>query len=110
MAHVIIGEKLCDVLLVTGHKSKGLEWENVSLADDFSELFDEHRVPFKVSTDLLPKDEVNLLYVASTRAKRALRLNSELRSLMSWTPQNEACDLTDQKQCEEEFLDEQKET
>lgn len=105
-----VGEKLCDVLLVTGHKSKGLEWHNVALADDFAELFNEQREPLKVKDDELPKDEVNLLYVAATRAQRALKLNGELRSLMQWTPKPDAevDDLTAQPQCEETFLEEPK--
>jgi F-box protein 18 (helicase) len=98
-----VGEQASDVLLVTGHKSKGLEWDNVSLAEDFAELFDEKRQPFAIG-EMLPKDEINLLYVASTRAKKALRLNAELRSLMAWSPDRESDDLTDQKQCEEVFL------
>lgn len=103
-----VGEKLCDILLVTGHKSKGLEWHNVSLADDFAELFDEQRKPLPIKDNLLPKDEVNLLYVAATRAQRALRLNGELRSLMAWSeaptsPNNESNDLLDQPQCEEHY-------
>ncbi len=88
-----VPESQCDVLLVTGHKSKGLEWSNVSLADDFAELFDEKRIPFKVGSEFLPKDEVNLLYVAATRAKKQLRLNSELRSLMYWQPEDHLAPL-----------------
>ena len=104
-----VGEKSCDILLVTGHKSKGLEWHNVSLTDDFAELFDEHRQPFKVDEEMLPKDEVNLLYVAATRSQRQLKLNGELRSLMQWTPSvppnSESNDLLDASQCEEEFTE-----
>ena len=44
--------------LVTAHRSKGLEWSWVKIAQD----------DWKLSTD----DEVNLLYVACTRAKNKL--------------------------------------
>ena len=84
----IVPASQADVLLVTGHKAKGLEWDSVSLSDDFAELFDDQRRPFAVGPDSLPKDEVNLLYVSCTRAKRNLQLNSELRSLMSWAAEN----------------------
>ena len=50
-----------NILITTAHKSKGLEWNKVRLADDF-------RV---VNSEGLTRDqqEVNLLYVAVTRAK-----------------------------------------
>lgn len=53
-------------ILTTAHKSKGLEFDNVVIADDFK--FGEK--------DLLdmPEQEINLLYVACTRAKRKLQL------------------------------------
>jgi F-box protein 18 (helicase) len=110
--HQSTGEQDAHVLLVTGHSAKGLEWNNVSLAGDFAELFDDQRRPLSVGVDKasVEKGEINLLYVAVTRAKKALQLNSELRSLMKWTPQTspntESNDMLDMKQCEEEFLDE----
>jgi superfamily I DNA/RNA helicase len=59
--------------LTTAHKAKGLEWEQVYLTDDFIDLED------------LPEDfdpeEINLLYVALTRAVRAARLTD---SLATW--------------------------
>lgn len=53
-------------ILTTAHKSKGLEFDNVVIADDFK--FGEK--------DLLdmPEQEINLLYVACTRAKKKLQL------------------------------------
>lgn len=54
------------VILTTAHKSKGLEFDNVVIANDFK--FGEK--------DLLdiPEQELNLLYVAVTRAKKKLQL------------------------------------
>jgi superfamily I DNA/RNA helicase len=54
------------VILTTAHKSKGLEFDNVVIADDF----------FFGEKDLLdiPEQESNLLYVACTRAKSKLQL------------------------------------
>ena len=103
------GEQSANVLLVTGHSAKGLEWSNVSLAGDFAELFDDRRQPLKVGPDTVEKGEINLLYVAATRAKKALQLNSELRYLMSWQPtvakDHEVDDMTAMKQVEEEFIE-----
>ena len=59
-----------DVLLITAHKSKGMEWDTVVIADDFP-----------MQNILLPKgekgylqQEVNLFYVACTRAIKGIRL------------------------------------
>lgn len=54
------------VILTTAHKSKGLEFDNVVIANDFK--FGEK--------DLLdmPEQERNLLYVSVTRAKKKLQL------------------------------------
>ena len=56
-----------DVVLTTAHKSKGLEFTQVKLTDDFIHLM-------KSGTELLPPetvdpDEVNLIYVALTRTQ-----------------------------------------
>lgn len=58
------------VTLTTAHKSKGLEWEQVYLADDFIEL--------PPDDDDFDREEINLLYVAVTRAIRAVRLPQSL--------------------------------
>lgn len=60
-----------DVMMTTAHKSKGLEWDTVVLADDFPSVYDEHGKYVG-----LVAAERNLLYVAATRAKKALHLNS----------------------------------
>ena len=74
---------LCDYLLTTAHRSKGLEFENVTVADDFSELGqlieDNARDSYfsgELSAQLKSdyEQEVNLYYVAVTRAKSQLTL------------------------------------
>ncbi|XP_071504710.1 F-box DNA helicase 1-like [Diadema antillarum] len=59
------------MLLSTAHKSKGLEFDTVQLTDDYADslvgLLRE-----------IPEDEMNILYVAVTRAKKCLLLNSTL--------------------------------
>lgn len=59
------------VILTTAHKSKGLEFDNVVIAGDFKFGKD----------DLLsmPEQELNLLYVACTRAKKKLQLPCALQ-------------------------------
>jgi hypothetical protein len=72
-------------ILCTAHRSKGLEWENVEIANDFLEIQEiEKNLP---EYKELTKDdqeyqsfieEINLLYVACTRAKSNLYLNKDL--------------------------------
>nr|XP_054751501.1 F-box DNA helicase 1-like [Lytechinus pictus] len=66
-------------LLTTAHKAKGLEFDTVKLTDDF--LNDPYeQIP--VGTQSL-EDEKNILYVAVTRAKKSLQLNSSLKDYLS---------------------------
>ncbi len=61
-----------EIILTTAHKSKGLEWGNVLLTDDFPALVEDDQ-PIK-ATDL-EADEFNLIYVAMTRAIYNLRFH-----------------------------------
>jgi F-box protein 18 (helicase) len=74
------------VTLITAHRSKGLEWDNVVLCNDFCPLFDEETGKLKNigpnRSTHVPADEVNLLYVAATRAKRRLKPNADLDKLI----------------------------
>ncbi|MBX9838967.1 MAG: ATP-binding domain-containing protein, partial [Silvanigrellaceae bacterium] len=58
----LVKENECDVLLCTAHKSKGLEWDQVKIGEDYN---------FK------EEDELNLIYVACTRAKNILKLSEK---------------------------------
>ena len=63
--------------LTTGHKSKGLEWDFVSLYDDFT------ADPLSADMDQGRRDdELNLLYVSVTRGMKILALNSMVLSIM----------------------------
>ncbi|VXC23354.1 DNA helicase [Pseudomonas sp. 8Z] len=65
------------VTLTTGHKAKGLEWDFVALYDDFT------ADPLAPDLDSGKRDdELNLLYVAATRAMKILALNSMVLSIM----------------------------
>ena len=63
-----------EIILTTAHKSKGLEWNNVLLMDDFPKLV-EGDTPID-SSELEP-DEFNLIYVAVTRAIHNLRVQKK---------------------------------
>jgi superfamily I DNA/RNA helicase len=72
-------KKQADVLLVTAHKAKGLEFSQVILADDFKALDSALEQAIKAGTEQalaeLPDQELHLLYVAATRAKHRLQPN-----------------------------------
>lgn len=64
------------LILSTAHKAKGCEWDDVELADDFpvpSDVADERWAQMSVDAR---EAELNLLYVASTRAKNSLKVNA----------------------------------
>jgi F-box protein 18 (helicase) len=96
-----VGPNDAEILLTTCHKAKGMEWETVVVADDFRDLFDPEtgdtlplrRIPTTKqeadaekepkSHETLDPDEVNLLYVALTRAKTNLLIrHGHLRVLL----------------------------
>ena len=65
-----------DIVLSTIHKAKGLEFDTVILLNDFADLREIHGSGRGRSW---PEDEKNLLYVAITRAKNNLVMNSLVR-------------------------------
>ncbi len=70
-----------EVVFSTTHKAKGLEFEAVRLTADFTDLIDDdfHLMNIK---DIDP-DEINIIYVAMTRSKRALELPEELKDALT---------------------------
>lgn len=65
------------ITLTTAHKAKGLEWDFVGLFDDFT------ADPLAPDIDHGKRDdELNLLYVAITRAMKFLAINSMVLSIM----------------------------
>lgn len=64
-----------DVVMTTAHKSKGLEYNQVIVADDFL-MFDKDG---GITND---QQEINLLYVAITRAKYAVMFGEEVESFL----------------------------
>ncbi|ELQ08651.1 hypothetical protein A988_21337 [Pseudomonas syringae BRIP39023] len=65
------------VTLTTAHRAKGLEWDFVGLYDDFS------ADPLSPDIDAGKRDdELNLLYVAVTRAMKILAVNSLVIDIM----------------------------
>lgn len=65
------------VTLTTAHRSKGLEWDQVVLCSDFEEFIGDKGDLRRATTQELVQ-EANLLYVAATRALRALEKNRQI--------------------------------
>lgn len=81
-------EKDADVVVSTAHRSKGLEWDTVILNDDFSDITDP------LLSEAARTDETNLLYVATTRARKLLVRNELLKLLCE---QEESDDITEEQ-------------
>nr|XP_060632386.1 F-box DNA helicase 1 isoform X3 [Anolis sagrei ordinatus] len=78
--------EMADYVLGTVHKSKGMEFDVVQVANDFVTIplawHNLLRLPmFRIDT--VPADEWNLLYVAVTRAKKRLVLPKFLSHLLT---------------------------
>ncbi|EJH8994775.1 ATP-dependent helicase [Salmonella enterica] len=73
-------ERDADVTVCTAHRSKGLEWDVVTLYDDFADILDPD-----IKLDRRD-DELNLLYVAATRARRLLVPGPVIREILVQPP------------------------
>ncbi len=74
-----------DIVIMTAHKSKGLEFGQVMLANDFIKPTNYRKA--RSNGDLSQEDhdkldtEMNLLYVAATRARKVLQPNDSIMEL-----------------------------
>jgi len=64
-----------DITVVTAHRSKGLEWDAVCINNDFVDVQDPLLNPRE------KEDELNLLYVSATRARKLLVPNEIILSV-----------------------------
>jgi hypothetical protein len=67
-------EEGSDLIVSTGHKAKGREWDSVTLFPDFDPRLNKDYPPKQV----LNPEEARLLYVAATRARKLLVVPSRL--------------------------------
>ncbi|QBY45643.1 3'-5' exonuclease (plasmid) [Arsenophonus nasoniae] len=77
-------EEEASITVTTAHRAKGLEWDIVEINNDFpNNLFDPNmdKAAFR--------DEVNLLYVSATRAKKTLVINKLLVNILAKVTENE---------------------
>ncbi|MFA5234035.1 MAG: UvrD-helicase domain-containing protein [Sulfurimonas sp.] len=86
-----VGRDRADIILSTAHKSKGAEFDRVALANDFVSLVKDGKLNTRLNGA-----EVNLLYVAATRAKHVLQINDQIREIL---------EILDGKENVDNFLD-----
>jgi len=67
--------KGADFSVVTGHKSKGLEWDTVEILDDFP--YYKKRKKIENQTE-----ELNLLYVTITRARQSIHIPENIANFL----------------------------
>lgn len=71
-----------EVMLITAHRAKGCEWDNVVIGQDFDERLDGLLLNGR-SRSPQADEELNLLYVALTRTRKRLESKSEaLKSIL----------------------------
>lgn len=74
-----VEDSIAEVILSTIHKSKGREWDNVILEDDF--IIFTNEVPLEAIL-VYEIEELNLIYVGVTRTKANLLLSSGVSSFL----------------------------
>lgn len=73
-------ESQAEKTVTTAHKSKGLEWPQVELLEDFP-LGNKRKM--KKMSQAMIREEQNLLYVAVTRAQQSVRLPDTVQEYIS---------------------------
>lgn len=76
---ITFDKNIANVELVTAHKCKGMQIENVEIADDFPTLDKINEMKQKGKSEYV--DEVYILYVAITRCSGKLKLNNDLKGV-----------------------------
>jgi F-box protein 18 (helicase) len=80
---LVPSEKGHCAILTTAHKSKGLEFDNVKLGDDFIDLNENLEALSGQPLEDSLVEELNILYVAISRARRSLEIPSKLKRFLA---------------------------
>jgi hypothetical protein len=70
----VLGEKeehLADIILITAHQAKGLEWDRVIISGDFNPVYSNRH---RVNSGKYWREEMCIFYMAVTRARKELRV------------------------------------
>lgn len=93
---IVVDENLerPDVVLVSGHKSKGLEWDYITIADDFIPYFNPKNEDIEETWNKFVEEQgLNLLYVAVTRAKKDIFCSKHLTRFISCISEAKHCNF-----------------
>jgi superfamily I DNA/RNA helicase len=71
--HLVSDKNQADIIFTTTHKSKGLEYDQVIMADDFISKKEIANTKNKMSYQRV-NEELNIYYVAATRAKNIIEM------------------------------------
>ncbi|XP_072027239.1 F-box DNA helicase 1-like [Amphiura filiformis] len=82
-----------DIILSTAHKAKGLEFDTVRLTEDFALEAFLLEANGQAECGIKP-DELNLIYVAVTRAKKRLVLNYHLMKFLEYAHETFECPVS----------------
>lgn len=77
--------RMADIVLTTAHKAKGLEFDNVFLCNDFAIFINEKG---EINLRGWKEEEINILYVAVTRAIHKLKANTSLKYILKYYKDN----------------------
>jgi F-box protein, helicase, 18 len=78
--------KKAQVMLMTAHKSKGAQFDRVKLANDYISFFNENgklKHKAELRGDARDMAELNLLYVAMTRAKKEVQAPDDFKIVLA---------------------------
>jgi len=89
--NAVTDEVNADLTISTAHRSKGLEWDTVVLEEDFPDMLSPD-ISEKKDTDEIA-DELNLMYVASTRAMKTLQPNEIVLDILKLVNANKPLDF-----------------
>jgi superfamily I DNA/RNA helicase len=112
--HLVSDKKDADIIFTTTHKSKGLEYEQVIMADDFISKKEIVNTKNKISYQRI-NEELNIYYVAATRAKNVIQIadlnltytyneNDDSSSFVKSRFINKKADNKKSKELQEEWL------
>ena len=83
-----------DIILTTCHCAKGSEWDTIFVCDDIMPKLNSYGKLIRNESEVIqnnwqfrldgPDDQINLLYIALTRAKKMLFLPSTLTDVLSY--------------------------
>jgi superfamily I DNA/RNA helicase len=77
--------RMADIVLTTAHKAKGLEFDNVFLCNDFAIFINDKG---EINLRGWKEEEINILYVAVTRAIHKLKANTSLKYILKYYKDN----------------------